>query len=500
MFGAFITVVALAVEPFTQNLVAARSCQIPSSSQPALIPYANYYYTYDGQQITNATTDFMLWGNQRYGLEPAMKASVYSGLYGSATTVINASTIRAYCPGINCTYPRYTTLGICHACADISSFIKSDCDPTPPLESVTHVFQPRCNWSLPNGQSLQIYPDINDYLNAYGALQVGSMDFIVANSTLSTLKLPNIPGTFTNVSILANASSNPNCTIGSSCGVGPDGIIPTMDFNPIAAECSLFPCARTYTASVVNGSVVEVEVKRTLGQGRWMFDIGDPPYPVDVVIDPNENCTVKFGRAVNQEPCNFTARTQFIMAAGNFFWHFWNGTVSGRTFDEAAPSNDALGVLYNDAFTNFTQIDRVLGTISDSMTAAIRQTGQVFGLGSDVNSGQGYVTGQVFLADTCIGVRWNWIALPAIVVLLTLLLLVLTLVHGRATGDRSAWKTSSLPVLFHGLSTDGLASNGQLLAAIEMNREAKRLKVRLIEKSDGTWCLEQWQTLDDDPS
>ena len=47
------------MEPFTQNLVAARSCQVPSSGQEALIPYANYYYEYDGQQITNATNDFI---------------------------------------------------------------------------------------------------------------------------------------------------------------------------------------------------------------------------------------------------------------------------------------------------------------------------------------------------------------------------------------------------------------------------------------------------------
>lgn len=208
-----------------------------------------------------------------------------------------------------------------------------------------------------------------------------------------------------------------------------------MDFNTIAAECSLFPCARTYTASVVNGSVVEAEVKSSLGEGKWMSDLGDPPAPDGVVINPNENCTWKLGWTGDQGPCTYSAGGRFIMAAGNFFWHFWNGTVSGRTFNEAVSSNDALDILYNGGFTNFTQIDRVLGAISDSMTAAIRLTGQV----SDWDSGSG--GGQ-----------------------------------------------------------DGLTSKGQLLTAIEMEKEAKRLRVRLMEKSDGTLCLVHWQSVDDDPS
>ncbi|KAF2185200.1 hypothetical protein K469DRAFT_750395 [Zopfia rhizophila CBS 207.26] len=463
LFGAFISVVALAVDPFTQNIIATRSCQTLSTNQIALIPTADAYNTIAGIQIGMEPGQFTLWGKFRYGLDAAMKASVYSGLYGSATTVINASTIHAYCPGINCTFPRYTTLGVCHKCADISSSIKTICDRSLPSaeENISH---PPCNWSLPTGQLLQSYADDNTYYKLMNNILADfSMDFITANSTLSTLILPNVPGTFTNVTILANATSNPNCTIDDDCddSVG----VVTMDFRTIAAECSLFPCARTYTASVVNGSVVEAEVKRSFAESDWADRTSEASYPVDVEINPHENCT---GR--DRGPCTYSAGTQFVMAAGNFFWHFWNGTI-----------------------------DRVLGGISDSMTAAIRLTGRVLDYNSGYGGGQGPVTGQVLLADTCISVRWGWIALPAAVTLLSLLLLILTLVLGGATGDQLAWKSSSLPVLFHGLSTAGLASKGELLTATEMEKEANGLRVKLTDKRNGTLRLEPWQSVDDDP-
>jgi hypothetical protein len=131
------------------------------------------------------------------------------------------------------------------------------------------------------------------------------------------------------------------------------------------------------------------------------------------------------------------------------------------------------------------------------MSAAIRLTGYVSSLSSSVVGGQGPVTGQVFLADTCIGVRWGWTALPTAVTLLSLLLLILILLLGRATGDRPAWKSSSLPVLFHGLSTAGFASQRELLTATEMEKEANGLKVKLMDSNGGILRLEPLQSVDD---
>lgn len=507
LLGAFITFIALAVDPFTQNIVTTRNCQTVSTNQTASMPTADDYNLSVGEQIDENPGQFTLWGQFRYGLDASIKASVYSGLFGSATTVINASTIHASCPGINCTFPRYTTLGVCHQCADISSHIQHVCDQNSPAES--NVFQPPCKWSLPTGQMLQSYADANTYFKVDNdTLQTFSMDFMIANSSLSTLQLPNIPGTFTNVTFLANATSNPNCSIVNSgsageCVDGNTGALNnTIDFRTFAVECSLFPCARTYTASVVNGAVVEVEVKRSFGTGGWsdwMEETWEGPAPSQVNIDPKENCAATWADGEKGEACTYEAGGTFIMAAGNFFWHFWNGSISGFRWTQAVSSNDALNIIYDEGITNLSQIDNVLGGIADSMTSAVRLTGSVGDFQRSDGSGrQGFVTGTVFLAETCIAVRWGWIALPAAVTLLSLLLLILTLILSRAPGDRPAWKSSALPVLFHGLSTSEFASKSALLTAAEMEKEAEGMKVKLTDKRTGILRLELSQNLDDE--
>jgi len=340
---------------------------------------------------------------------------------------------------------------------------------------------------------LQNYAESDDYYQ----LKNISINFAVANSTVTTVTLPHIPGTFTNLTILANTTMDPKCTTdsGNNCG-NPVGV-PTMELQTMAVECSLFPCARTYTAAVVNGAIVETEVKRSVGQGDWLENQGSwrgGLLPGDVRIDPNENCPSDWPyRNGSPPPCTYTAGALPIMALGNFFWGFWNGSVAGRTYGGAASNNNVLDILYGRGVTNFSQIDHVLGGIADSMTAAIRLTGRVDYRDPDWGSGQAPVTGQVMLADTCIDVRSGWFAMPAVVAILTLLLLIAAIVHGGgsgATADRPAWKSSALAVLFHGLDAEHVAARGRLLSATEMEREASGLWVRLTDETSGILRLE----------
>ncbi|KAI9889951.1 MAG: hypothetical protein M1814_004674 [Vezdaea aestivalis] len=265
---------------------------------------------------------------------------------------------------------------------------------------------------------------------------------------------------------------------------------PTFPFQTVAFECSLFACIRTYTASVTDGSVVETEVKRSFGQTDWLTGENNPPgilRPLDMRFIPKEeNCTFK-ERVKNQNSslCTYNFNSISLLALGNFFWDFWNGTVAGKYFEHASSRNDAMDILYGGGITNFTHISGTLGGIADSMTAAIRLTGRVFDQDYGSGGGQGKVTGSVMISNTCIDVRWGWITLPAAVALLTLLLLASTVLLDRLKPDQPAWKTSSLPTLFHGLDPTELTNKEQLLTVTAMGKEAKGLWVKLTdEKSD----------------
>jgi len=494
LVGAFVTVVALAVDPFAQNILAVKTCQILSSNETAYVPTADIFNNWLGFMPRNenpAPGDFTLWGIDRLVADPAMKASVFGGLYGGTTSVLNASAIRPYCPGVSCTFPRYTTLGVCHRCADISSHVEKTCDLDASIASGS--FKPPCKYALPNGQSIQSYAENSDYF--INATQEISINFAVVSSSLTTVETPSMVGTFTNMSILTNVTTDPRCTIHSGNNCGTTMGAPTMELQTLAVECSLFPCARTYETSSEKGVVVEIEVKRSFGEGPWLSDQGDfrqALLPDDIKINPNENCTSKWPyKEGTPPPCTYAMGSLATMSLGNFFWSFWNGTMAGPTWGSAASTNDVLDVLLGGGFTNFTHIDRVLNGIADSMTAAIRLTGRVDD--SDTvgqGGGQGDITGQVFLADTCIDVRWGWLALPAAVSLFTLLLLLWVMLLNLFARDQSAWKSSALPVLLHGLDSNEMASRSNLATTKEMEDEAKTLIVRLAISAGGILRLE----------
>lgn len=497
LLGAFLTIIALAVDPFTQNIVAYVSCSTPFPDRVAIMPTADDYNKVSRYQVSNDPGEFTLWGRPWFSLDPSMQAAMYSGLSRPATNVINASTV-AVCPGFNCTYPRYTTIGVCHKCADISSSIVTSCNQDPSSNESNRT-QSGCTWSLPNGQTLKSYTDESILFRPQDG-EAPIQNFAVINSTIVPQVLSNIPGTFTNISILANVSSNGGCSIDSpnDCQDGPIGYV-RMPFNTIAAECALFACARTYTATVVDGVVIETEVKRTISEGEWLDDSLGHIDPRDVIIDPQEDCIKKrlfppVG-APPDGPCKYAATGVFTAAAAHYAWRFWNGTVSGRVFREGVATSVVVDTLYNKGITNFTYIDEILGSISDSMTAAMRLTGNILNDSLREYGGQGQVTGEVYLPDTCISVRWGWIALPAAVAFGSVLLLVFTVIRTRGTRT-ATWKSSALPVLFHGLSADTNGhghghGTGQLATISEMESEAKRVHVTLAENHRGGLGLEK---------
>ncbi|KAK5958482.1 hypothetical protein OHC33_000325 [Knufia fluminis] len=87
------------------------------------------------------------------------------------------------------------------------------------------------------------------------------------------------------------------------------------------------------------------------------------------------------------------------------------------------------------------------------------------------------VSGQAISMLPFVTVRWYWLTLPALLNLLVLLFLVLTMI---ATREQKAplWKSSTLALLFHGLEDDEIRiSNAETVS--EMNQAAEHTTVRL---------------------
>lgn len=86
-------------------------------------------------------------------------------------------------------------------------------------------------------------------------------------------------------------------------------------------------------------------------------------------------------------------------------------------------------------------------------------------------------------------VRWQWLILPALLVLANLVLLVLTVVDSRR-GHIAIWKYSMLPLLLWGRTRypDQETLVPEMLSDMELI--AKALDVRLVRREDGMSSLQ----------
>ncbi|EON63148.1 hypothetical protein W97_02375 [Coniosporium apollinis CBS 100218] len=428
LLGALLTVLALAIDPFTQNIIDIRSCQTPVTNLTATIQTANVYDAYLGErrlEFMSSTTSDTLWDDTWY---------------------------------------------------------------------------------------------------------------LLANSTLSTLKLPNYPGTFSNFSMIAKVTSECSADEPYSyysvrrCAT-PDDIDAKREetyLKPMAVECILYFCSRTFDAHMRNGAVQEVEKNRTVALTPWIdtyqYYTSDRTItvPRTLIMDP-ELCLLSndsLGKVSTSPPrsgmqcnnrkdmpqvdwgggketyycynnettelwynsrCLFQVGQKSVNAAANFFWHLWNGTVSGGSFEGTKAEPDLLDVLYGRGNSSFDVVDWTFLSIANSMTAAIRQTGGSPAVEQNYTRVYGVARGTVLIADTCIGVRWVWISLPATIGTLSILFLLLTVIQSSREGKRPVWKSTSLAVLYHGLDSALNKDSATLLHTREMEEHARRVKVRLQE-------------------
>lgn len=93
------------------------------------------------------------------------------------------------------------------------------------------------------------------------------------------------------------------------------------------------------------------------------------------------------------------------------------------------------------------------------------------------------VTGTTLITTTYIRVRWEWLALPATIIVCTLALLIIVIC---VNGGTMLWKGSSLPLLLHPLDYYGQDQVGPTDAQPKtMNKQANVMQVRLVHREDG---------------
>ena len=160
--------------------------------------------------------------------------------------------------------------------------------------------------------------------------------------------------------------------------------------------------------------------------------------------------------------------------------YFQGAVTEGNDFGWGGPP--VLQSFFNDSNVDFAGVNSTFASVADSMTNYIRRNG---------NPGfSAPALGVVHQTETCVQIRWAWLAFPAALVLLTLLFFVAMIMEVGFTSDHGQnWKSSPLPLMFYGLEDHAVnhhqGHSSGLLRVQELEKTAKDMQVRLGPSENG---------------
>lgn len=470
--GALITILALAIDPFTQQILQYYDCLGPLGGFTAMVVRTNNY-----------TASGFHTGPLDNTLDGTMAATLYEGLLNPPANA--SASISVNCQSGNCTFPHtndtaYSSLAMCADVDDISSHIRGNGTygnyTIGPLSTYKNiVFQssditrllglpehrplfafealmvnedcksaqrpcPRYPWAF----AAFLYPCIH----SYGSVKVS--DSIFQERILSTTSLPYV-----------------NTTDGLRYGLAGDyPSFPGTDCSPSQERQG----NKTQPTSLLsNGLRYPVDQRKIQSAADMMW------------YDPA--CAYGFGQGSTY------ALSEYL---GVFFGTLEKPNNLSLMYSAAYTIGDVwIQNLYANGTANLESTRAYMQGLANAITAVIRERGDI--------SNSVPAKGTVLANKTCIRVVWAWLALPVALMLLTLAFFIATIVKsyqytkkGATEGGRRAWKSSSLPLLWCGLDDELRTRHGGFDDLTSMDECANKVKVSLERRDEGLrrgWIL-----------
>ncbi|KAL6705585.1 hypothetical protein ACN47E_006532 [Coniothyrium glycines] len=512
--GAFITVLILFVDPFSQQIVSFPDCVRLDESKSGTIPRTNFYM-FEGGQFNMGGSVTIPWG---------VRKAVNEGVFATTKPQVEFS-----CDTGNCTFSgTYSSVAFCSVCEDV----------TDKLIEVP--------WPVPKNISPSNVPEFARYPKV-----------ILPGSTTPSSPSANL--TLEIVTPVGSVEENRRSMIVR--GDPTIDVIRALDTRTyVARSCKMDACVRTYEAHVEKGILKEELKSEHMMPRNFMFgfyrvadlscldndkkaqlremgyDLNANPdwIPYNVTVDYNATLerntyrgtcqympadqTDKYcdkSTAVGSEGFLLTEAAASIVpaecvysmadAAGgaylakNLFRDMFNGTMEEfGTFSTPAlfPDNEPVMAIYQAGSGNGTlqDISDLMKNVSDALTTHVRQHGTI-------NMSEPML-GTVQHNTVCIRVQWEWVIYSASIVGLTLVFLVWVILQAKSDQAqlRRAWerqgvhapfydfKSSALTLLFHGLDDDSrrqLMDVGSHNRTSEMEKLSQRVNVQMVATERG---------------
>lgn len=472
--GAAITISALAVDPFTQQILLYYDCLEPVTGTSATIPRTNNY-TATGLHMTPLDN----------ALDGPMTVALYQGLLSPPANA--SSSIPFECQSGNCTFTQsneaqYTSLAMCSSVDDFSNYIIGD--------------------GMYDNYSLKGVPMTTADGQAFSSADV--TQFIYNEEVRPLFMLEALMLTNKCKPIDGKTTSRPDCSPAAWAFIA-----------------TLYPCIHTYGSANVSNTVLEERILSTTAL-QFMNMSGSNSLRFSLVGDfpsfPGIDCTPSRGPEGNKTQAtspyyngaryaNYSGEaidasdTQYYDPA--CIYDFGTGATSalrdylGRLFGALEKPNileivdgiDSvagdlwLQNLYKNGTADLNSTRTYMQGLANSITAVIRQYGRA------ENSLP--LQGTVLVNRTCIRVQWAWLTLPMALILLTSVFLVGVVVQlrtmtrkGASKRGRMAWKSSSLPLLWCGLDYETRGRYGGFDSLTAMKERADEVKVVLRRRDE----------------
>jgi hypothetical protein len=355
------------------------------------------------------------------------------------------------CSSGNCTWPTFSSLGICSHCLNVTDQVKTACGP---VQDVVSGNVTGCTTVL----------DDDVFVNNYTDYEHGKVNIA-----------------------MAYFDGSPQWDTFGDAAIYDFSMIRHSKNNVVHAnDCMLYYCVRAYNSTVQANILKENVVATWYGVEAENVDNVYYTDPVTGIIDgPNPNqvfspprhewSTLNLTKATNFTADWFTTSQLYTWLSTTL-----NGTGYVKYNNTGTTSGDYIVDQVYDNLWGATNQD--VGALFEGITQ--HMSDKVRGLCSTDDS----VLGTAIDVATVLDASWAWFAYPGLVVLAAGVYLVFIMVESRHHHSM-IWKAGVLPLLFHGVSVEveKVLSDGPVDDLKTMRQQARTVKVKMQRSDIGGW-------------
>lgn len=412
--GCLITIAALALDPLTQQILAYTSNSQALKGPRSSVPISHAYDNGD-TGVTGATG-----GSISSSRDSDVLAAAVSGIYGIQPTPPFA------CPGANCTFPAFQTLGVRSSpCTDVTEKTVQTCDNDwqDRDPSVTGDLLTNCTYQTPGGFELysRSYYDVH---HGFGYTSINTTFNMSAEAVTGATFLSMGIVTFDNSDMLSDDADASDITWQSTLR---------------AYECLLDVVAMSFdNYTYLNGALQNGTLRTSALNNTGGFADG-----TTAVIMNTLDETFPGNQTYLVNVFDFQAIEQGLMSV-------------------LAPEPSSTSI-FAQALYNTGDVLLAMDYMAEAMTYRLMQ---------GPNSTTVY--GDVLENETYIRVRWPWLSLTFVLVLISAVFLLIT-VFITYRSRQYAWKSSLAPLMYADSSLRSLTIKGALGRTWTTEQRAKRV-------------------------